>query len=126
MASSRSEKTAKSASSIQDFPCKWAPLEDKGKSKSLTVKASVETGFTGGKSGEKVSSFEKELLENASTMPGADSPLKRKLRVKMIKNPTSPPAPSGGVGEIPEKTLDVTKTSDPAGGKHISTRKLTA
>jgi hypothetical protein len=69
----------------------------------------VQTGPVGRESGEKTSAFEKELIENASTMLSPDTALKRKPRVKFIKSSS----------EVPATDLGATAASapkDPSGG----------
>jgi hypothetical protein len=77
---------------------------DKGKIKSTSVGSLAKVDVTE-KSGEKVSSFEQELLDNASAMPDHVSPLKKKPRVKIIKTPPLPRLLLAGHGRFLQRHL---------------------
>jgi hypothetical protein len=67
--------------------------DDKGKSKipTLPTTSPIPTGLVDKGSSGTASAFEKELLENASTIPSPETTLKRKPRVKLVNLPTKPP-----------------------------------
>jgi hypothetical protein len=54
-----------------------------------------------GKSGEKTSSFEKELIDNASILSSPDASLKKKPRVKFVKSSGEAPATDFGAAAAP-------------------------
>jgi hypothetical protein len=70
--------------------------QSRGKTPGPPVIPLIQPNLVEGKIGEKTSSFENELIENASTMPSPDTASKRKPRVKFVKSSGETPAMGSG------------------------------